>query len=226
MSPLHTALETLDFEWVGIDGMQAPLRRKSDSTPHTITLADASCLMRVGVKGPGAEQWLAAHGIGALPGVNAWVRTADGVVVARLARTEFFLEDRIGGTTVTRLRDALRPAPGVYPVLRQDAALILNGHRINDLLVQVCNVDFRAWPPEQQAVVMTSMVGVSVLVAWYRHADVPCYRIWCDGTFGTYLWETLLEIAVELGGGAAGLQGLLPGVPENQSQTVDAGRLE
>jgi sarcosine oxidase subunit gamma len=118
---------------------------------------------------------------------------------------------------VSRLREVLHPAPGVYPVLRQDAALVLQGERANELLVQVCNVDFKAWPMEQQAVAMTSMVGVSVLVAWYRHNGVPSYRIWCDGTFGHYLWETLLEIAVELGGAAAGLQGLLPGLPENQS---------
>ena len=25
----------------------------------------------------------------------------------------------------------------------------------------------------------------------------PCYRIWCDGTYGTYLWETLLGIVVK-----------------------------
>jgi sarcosine oxidase subunit gamma len=149
--------------------------------------------------------------------VNAWVSTREGALVARLARTEFFLEDCPGGGSIARLRDVLRAAPGLYPVMRQDAALVLQGERVNELLVQVCNVDFKAWPLEQQAVVMTSMVGVSVLVAWYRHNGVPCYRIWCDGTFGHYLWETLLVIAVELGGAAAGLQGLLPELPGNQS---------
>jgi sarcosine oxidase, subunit gamma len=215
-SPLHHALETLDPQWAAIEGMQAAVRLQSSSAVRTIALADASCLMRMGVKGPAAEQWLSGQGI-AVPGVNAWLRTAQGAMVARLARTEFFLEDAIGGSTVARLRQALQPAPAVYPVTRQDAALVLQGERVNELLVQVCNVDFKAWPLEQQAVVMTSMVGVSVLVAWYRHDGLPCYRIWCDGTFGTYLWGTLLEIAVELGGGAAGLQGLLAGLPANQS---------
>jgi sarcosine oxidase subunit gamma len=216
-SPLHAALETLDPKWSVLEGMQAALQLQSGATPRGVALADASCLQRTGVKGPAAEAWLESQGIGTLPGVNAWMRTAQGALVARLARTEFFLEDRVGGTTVARLRAALRPAPGVYPVLRQDAALLLQGERANELLVQVCNVDFTAWPLEQQSVVMTSMVGVSVLVAWYRHNGVPCYRIWCDGTFGHYLWETLLEIAVELGGAAAGLQGLLPDLPGNQS---------
>jgi sarcosine oxidase subunit gamma len=216
-SPLHAALETLGPTWSALEGMQAALQLQSGGTKHPVALADASCLVRMGVKGPGAEQWLSAQGIAALPGVNAWLHTPEGTLVARLARTEFFLEDGVGGATVSRLREVLHPAPGVYPVLRQDAALVLQGERANELLVQVCNVDFKAWPMEQQAVAMTSMVGVSVLVAWYRHNGVPSYRIWCDGTFGHYLWETLLEIAVELGGAAAGLQGLLPGLPENQS---------
>jgi sarcosine oxidase, subunit gamma len=216
VSPLHHALEALDPHWTAIEGMRVPLHLKSGAAPRSIALADASCLARMGVKGPAAEQWLSAQGI-ALPGVNAWVRSAAGTMAARLARTEFFLEDAVGGTTVKRLREALQPAPGVYPVIRQDAALVLHGERVNDLLVQTCNVDFTAWPLEQQAVVMTSMVGVSVLVAWQRHEGLPCYRIWCDGTFGPYLWETLLTIAAELGGGAAGLHGLLPGVPADQS---------
>ena len=217
VSPLQPALDPLDFEWTGIEGMRAPLRRRSANPACTITLADASCLMRMGVKGPGAEQWLTSQDVSVLPGINQWTRSPDGALVARLARSEFFIEDRIGGSTVGRLRQALKPAPGIYPVLRQDAALILHGERVNDLLVQVCNVDFKTWALAEQTVVMTSMVGVSVLVAWYAHAGMPCYRIWCDGTFGTYLWETLLEIAVELGGGAAGLEGLLPGVPAIRS---------
>ena len=30
-------------------------------------------------------------------------------------------------------------------------------------------------------------------------------RLWCDGTFGVYLWETLLNIIKELGGGPVGI---------------------
>jgi sarcosine oxidase subunit gamma len=33
-------------------------------------------------------------------------------------------------------------------------------------------------------------------------AGRPTLRIWCDGTYGHYLWETLLDIAGDLGGGA------------------------
>jgi sarcosine oxidase subunit gamma len=79
--------------------------------------------------------------------------------------------------------------------------------------VQTCNIDFKAWTLSQRVVVMTSMVGVSVLVLWYEQRGAPVFRIWCDGTFGPYLWETLLEIAREEGGGAVGFTALFPDAP-------------
>jgi sarcosine oxidase subunit gamma len=211
-SPLHDALLPLQPQWKAIHGMPAPLRLPGDGATPPLALSDASCLPRMGVKGPQAEQWLRSQGVEVPLGVNAWTRGSDGLLVARLARSEFFLEDRMGGTSVERLSAALRPAPGVYPVTRQDAALVLTGTSVNELLVQTCNVDFQAWRLEQRTVVMTSMVGVSVLVLWYSLEQQPCYRIWCDGTFGPYLWETLLEIARELGGGAIGLESLFPDI--------------
>jgi len=48
------------------------------------------------------------------------------------------------------------------------------------------------------------MVGVAVTVIPNERAGQPFYRIWCDGTFAVYLWQTLLAIATELGGGAVG----------------------
>jgi sarcosine oxidase subunit gamma len=198
---------------VELHGMQVAARMHDDGKPRPIALADASCLPRMGVKGPQAEAWLRSQGIEVPQDVNTWTRTAEGTIVARLARSEFFVEDEPGGTSVERWRAALGYAPGVYPVLRQDAALGLAGERFTDLLVQVCNVDFRAWTLSQRVVVMTTMAGVSVLVLWYERQGQPVFRIWCDGTFGPYLWQTLLEIAREEGGGAAGFAVLFPDAP-------------
>lgn len=212
-SPLHDALAAESPVWGELHGMQAPVRLPSDAAAKPIVLTDASCLPRMGVKGPQAEGWLRAQGVAVPEGVNAWTRTPEGMIVARLARSEFFLEDQPGGASVERLRAGLAPSPGVYPVLRQDAAIALAGERFNDLLVQTCNVDFRAWTSSQRVVVMTSMVGVSVLVLRHEQQGRPLFRIWCDGTFGPYLWETLLEIAREEGGGAVGFSTLFPDAP-------------
>jgi sarcosine oxidase, subunit gamma len=52
------------------------------------------------------------------------------------------------------------------------------------------------------------MVGVNVTVIQCDRQGLPVYRIWCDCTFGEYLWQTLLAIARELGGGAIGVETL------------------
>jgi sarcosine oxidase subunit gamma len=209
-SPLHDRLIPESPRWAELHGMQTPVELPGDADAAPIMLADASCLPRMGVKGPNAEEWLRGQGVSVPEGANTWTRTSEGVIVARLARSEFFLEDRPGGGAVERWRSLLEPAPGVYPVIRQDAALALAGERLNDLLVQTCNVDFDAYPPGARAVVMTSMVGVSVLALRDEARGRRWLRIWCDGTFGPYLWETLLGIAREEGGAAVGFAKLFP----------------
>ena len=57
------------------------------------------------------------------------------------------------------------------------------------------------------------MVGVGVTIINTSLDEQPRYRIWCDGTYGAYLWDTLLEIATELGGGAVGFSAVVPDAP-------------
>jgi sarcosine oxidase subunit gamma len=199
--------------------MQTAVRLPGDDADAPIMLADASCLQRLGLKGPQAGAWLGERGVSA-PEVNGWTRTADGAIVARLGRSEFFLEDRPGGTVVARWRGVLDAGPGtyapgiyppgIYPVPRQDAAIALAGERAGELLAQTCSVDFRARAPGARDVVMTSMAGVSVLMLRYEQGAGPLYRIWCDGTLGPYLWDTLLGIAREAGGRAVGFARMFP----------------
>ncbi len=139
---------------------------------------------------------------------NRWGELAGGGVIARLGRSEFFLEDGPRGNAAQRIKAALATGTeGAYPVIRQDAAFALLGPRSNELLVQTCNVNFRALA-EREAV-MTQMVGVGVLAIRQDRGPLPCLRLWCDPTFAPYLWQTLSDIAVELGGGVVGSEGLL-----------------
>jgi sarcosine oxidase subunit gamma len=213
-SPLHDQLASERGDWEAVAGMQTAVRLPGDDVPAPIMLADASCLRRLGLKGPQAEAWLRSRGVSA-PDANRWTLTPDGAIVARLARSEFFLEDRPGGTAVAGWRDVLEAAPGIYPpgicpVARQDAAIALAGERAGQLLAQTCGLNFRAVEDGRRDVVMTSMAGVSVLMLWHEQGGEPLYRIWCDGTFGPYLWETLLGIAREAGGRAVGFARLFP----------------
>lgn len=191
--------------------LASKLRDDRPDRSAKLGICDLSALPRIGLKGPGAADWLSARGVPVPDQPNTWSVLEGGGVVARLARTEFLVEDGFSGKTVARLAPDLKPgSPGVYPVPRQDCALALTGELVNELLVQTCNVDFTARTRDARVVTLTLMVGVSVTVLQQRLAGTDCWRLWCDGTSGPYLWETLTGIAAELGGGAVGFASAFP----------------
>lgn len=184
-----------------------------------LRLAAAAPGRRLGLKGPGAADWLATQGIRLPTLPNTWIARggvvadledaadAEDFFVARLGASEFFLEERAFGQTLSGLAQALRAPPrGVYPVLREDCALVLSGDAAHDLLAQVCNIDFASLDVGSRPVIMTLMIGVSVLVVPQTTAGARRrYRIWCDPTFGGYLGETLAALVVENGGTQSGV---------------------
>ena len=159
---------------------------------------------RLGLKGPRAVEWLRGLGIEVPRVSNTWAISP--LFVARLGTGEFFIEDEAAGTMLRGLLPApdAHP-PGVYPVLREDSAFLLSGDGSSDVLAQICNIDFSGLALQRQPVVMTSMIGVSVLVAPYAVLEGRCYRIWCDPTFGRYLQDTLGQIVIECGGDYTGV---------------------
>lgn len=175
-----------------------------------LTLHDVSRRARFGLKGPAAESFLVEQGL-PLPGSpNGWALAADGRLVARLATAEFLVEatgtaqDATAGAAAT-LCDPSQRRSGLVAVPREDLVLELAGPRVNELLLQVCNVNFaplaRAAGTDAGAVVLTSMIGVGVVVVPRRVAGRVVYTIWVDPSYGQYLWSTLAGISRELGGG-------------------------
>jgi len=222
LSPVHAQLSALQPQWEERLGMAIASRIAGDdaSKLDAVALADLSFLPRFGLKGPAAEQWLQSLDVLCPAKANSWTLLPGEGVIARLGRSEFFLEDGVPGTTVGAIRTALGSAvPGVFPVMRQDAAFALAGVRVNELLVQTCNVNFAEYDPEERFAVMTQMIGVSVLAIRTDNRKMPYYRIWCDPTFAPYFWETISEIAVELGGGVIGADSL-PGYAGNATPTI------
>jgi sarcosine oxidase subunit gamma len=181
------------------------------------TLERLPARARFGCKGPRAAEWLAAQGIVPPARANTWTSSGAGeaeLLVARLGTAEFFVE----GPAESAVRSLATHPAGVYPVLREDCALALSGAACDHVLAQVCNVHFAALDPAARAVIMTLMVGVAVLVVPHADAGVANaagmpnsdagprrYRIWCDPTFGDYLYETLRELVLESGGTATGV---------------------
>jgi hypothetical protein len=97
--------------------------------------------------------------------------------------------------------------PGCYRALRQDASFLLSGARAAEVFLQTCGFDFRQ-PPKQ--LVMTRVVGVSCQIWRRENGGVGIFQMWCDGTYGAYLWHTLLEIVRELNGDAVGVACFFP----------------
>lgn len=156
-----------------------------------IIFEDVSRTPCAGVKGPGAATWLSALDLPVPRAPNSWLPLPGGLI-ARLGLHEFLVE----GFSVAKLAAPL--ASGVYPVLRQDTALMLKGARLNDLLLEACSVDFRAFDLSARPVVLTSVVGVGVIAIPGEESGRPCCRIWCDGTYGEWFQKTLAGIAGEL----------------------------
>jgi sarcosine oxidase subunit gamma len=164
----------------------------------------------LGLKGPRATDWLTEQGIAFPAAANTWGGGSSGadtgLLVARLGTGEFFLEDVEGGDRLRRIAPASEShPPGVYPVLRQDAAFLLSGDGGADVLAQVCNVNFPALVLDSRPVIMTLMVGVAVLVVPRDLDGQRQYLIWCDPTFGPYLAESLGNIVIECGGNYRGV---------------------
>lgn len=205
-SPVRGALHAAEPAWSVVENMQIVERfgANDEARARSAGITDVSHLYRMGFKGQGVAAWLAEQGMPVPQLPNTWAPLANGGIVARLGLTEYLIEDGISGRTSAKLAHR-EPALRVYPVLRQDLALVLCGEAIGELLLQTCNVNFRALDLATRPVVLTSMAGVAVTVLPGERLGRPYYRLWADGTYGVYLWETLAGIAAELGGGPVGL---------------------
>lgn len=210
-SPLHSLINALQPQWVTINGMATALQFDANDSERMAALGivDMSFLSRCGLKGPNSRAWLLAKGL-PIPEINSWEPLSSGGLIARLGVSEFLIEDSTGETTAKELAQALTSSPdGVYPVLRQDGSFAMTGAFLQKLLRQTCNLNFNAFDLATRPLALTTMVGVPVLIIPAEVAGQPRYRIWFDGTYGGYLWQTLLDVAGEQGGGAVGLACLM-----------------
>jgi hypothetical protein len=173
-------------------------------------LTASAIARRTGVKGPQAAAVLEAAGIPIPPRPNSWLPLREPVaeepadIVARLGNTEYFVEQAGDAPAIAALEASLaRGAPGAYPVLREDRALVLGGSAAGHVLAETCNVDFAALDSAARPVVMTLMIGVGVLVLPQPSiAGQTIYRIWCDPGFGTYLATELATIVSRISSGS------------------------
>ncbi|MBU2732672.1 hypothetical protein [Acidithiobacillus ferridurans] len=161
-----------------------------------IWIADRTLHPRFGCKGRGALEWLENQDLTVPDRPNSWRMKAE-TAILRLGDSEFLVEST--ADVVNKAKSLPREA-SVYPVLRQDCAFELGGTQADNLLRQVCSLHFEALNLTAQPIVLTSMIGVNVIILPKQDQGQPHFLIWADNTYGFYLWNTLLGIGNELGG--------------------------
>lgn len=152
---------------------------------------------RVGFKGPRAAEFAAT--LGPLPAPNRAVTLAGGVQLIRLSPGEFLLEasTAFDETALAPLLAQLAQAgEGVYQVPRQDTALLLYGPRWRDLMRQVCAIDLTT--ADEQEVVQTQVIGVSVVLTRHLIAGQPAVRLLVDPSWRTSLQQALETVAADI----------------------------
>ncbi len=162
---------------------------------------------RVGCKGPAAESWLATHGVRVPRDANSYHIDERGVLTARLATSEFLLEstetasEGIVGSIRSTLHSGDYPK-GVYPVLRSDFLLEISGAQSEELFLQTCAVDLapvaRASTASTGPIVMTSMIGVAVVLACRQVPGSTRFTVWSDPSYSTYFHSQLQTIAADV----------------------------
>ena len=213
-SPLQAALHHRHpQQGIPVHGMPA-VRHFGDPDGEVVQAADlavcdVSGFPRIGIRGSGCLAWVRDQGISVPDEVYGFVDSAElDSLIVRTGSAELLIEDGLTGSLTQRF-GSLDPGgvPGVYSYFRQDAGILLSGARANDVLRETCGYNFRN--PEAD-MVFTRVAGVSCGILKRDRPGLPVFHLWCDGTFGEYLWEQLEEIARDHGGRAVGLAPFFP----------------
>ena len=216
ISPVAYAQKELSAKWGEVNGMRVALELAAPAVEKArkdvLGVTDVSCFQRYGVKGPQAAQWLVEQALAIPSAPNSWTLSEKKSLVLRLGSSEFLVEDQPGGSACQILNANKKAVAGICKVQRADASFVLSGSEVLNLLSELCLLDLRDKALPANGLVMTQVAGISATVLRQQLDGQQIYRLWCDGTYGAYMWDVLLEIAEELGGGAVGLSSHFKGV--------------
>lgn len=211
VSPLTAAVSALQPVWGEVHGMRMPLRfgEGEEEQFGPLALADMSCMPKLTLKGPMAGTWLSERRTAGGPGgrVVPFMPVGRFGCIARTGTHEFFLEADDRQAWFSLLSRDLRQSPaGVYRQERQDAEILLAGEKSRAVMARTCAHSFHGDPP---GIILTRVAGISCAVLFVPSGSAPLYRVWCEPSYGVYLWEELLAIVRELGGAPVGIESLL-----------------
>lgn len=179
-----------------------------------LALCDLSPLRRVGFKGPGAAEWLAAQDV-VVPAVNRAARQRDGSLVLRLGANDVMIVSDLACTSGlpaaligrwTGLPDPPPEARG-FPVPRQEGFcwFALSGARADALMAKLCAVDLRPHKFADGEIAQTSVARLSAVVARNDLNNTLGYYLFADSASAEYWWDCFTDAMQEFGGRPVGL---------------------
>jgi len=184
------------------------------TTRETVALCDASGLPMWLLKGRGADAWLVERNVDVPAEIYASTHlaggetgggaSANGAWVTRTGADEFLIESK-NGERHQLLEDLASNTPeqgDLFAMERQDAVFVVTGELADNVMSQTCGIDWERTAPD--LVVMTRVAGVSCSVRRRSLNDTTGFVLRLDPTYGIYLWDQLLRICEEEGGGVVG----------------------
>lgn len=171
---------------------------------RAIGLFDLSHAARFGLKGPGAAEWLAEHGLSLPDAVHAVTNGADGIA-ARIAAEESLLLGQpwaespalaaVEAAWVARDPEAA-PRLVRVPWREGHAWLCLVGEQTWRLMRHLCALDLRPQTTAARPLLMTSMAGgVTVTLVATPLGATHALHVLVDRGYAEYLCETLFRVA-------------------------------
>ncbi len=170
---------------------------------QTIEVIDCSSQPSLGIKGPGAADWLIKQNIMVPTAPNHWVVHHDEAIVLRLGVSEFLIQQTLNKEShasalsfdmlEASLIKKMDAYSGVYHVPRADTSIQLKGDDVPNLLSQVCRLDVQQLL-QDNALVMTQIAGINAILL-KASTQPETYRLWFDFSYRNYLLETLTSLA-------------------------------
>ena len=177
-------------------------------------VADLSPLPRVGLRGPGAREWLAAQGVDLPEEPNRARVQPDGSIAITRSWTEVLVLGRIRGadSLCARLEAGAADAQRAraYPLPRFDGMFwfALTGASAVDCLAKLCGVDMRESAFPVGSVAQTSLARLNAVIVRIELGDTPVFHLLGDSASAEYAWASLLDAMQEFDGRPVGLQAL------------------
>jgi sarcosine oxidase subunit gamma len=177
-------------------------------------LADLSPLARLGFKGAGAPDWIAAQGVSlpALPNQSRIHRS--GALCARLSAQELLiLGDIHGKSGLPRTLEkawSRRTAVNTWFLPRRDSHcwFALTGSAATETLSKLCAIDLREQKFAAGAVAQTSLARSDAIVIRHDPGSHHGFYLLADLSLAEFLWEVLLDAMGEFGGKPVGTHAL------------------